>query len=213
MTPDLILLDCDGVIVDTEPTTNAAMAKNLAQYGMQVTAQDCIDMFVGGTIAGVGDQIREMGVPIPDDWADQMYQDMFAALRAGVDVFPGVFEFLDLAAEKNIPVCVISNGPLDKMKITLNPHGLWDRLDGRIYSGHTKGNAKPDPGMLIEAMDRFGADPTKTWMVDDSKSGLTAGIRAGVQTFAFVPSDAHLPDVAFSHRVFGFPDLSKFLAG
>ena len=213
MTPDLILLDCDGVIVDTEPTTNGALSKNLSKYGLQKTPEECIDLFVGGTMVGVGETVRGLGYALPDDWIDEIYTDMFNVLKQGVATYPDLFTFLDLADDMGIPLCVLSNGPMDKMKITLGQHGLWDRFGDRIYSGYSNANPKPDPGMLIEAMERFDAHPERTWMVDDSKNGITAGIRAGMETFAFVPEGMHLPAAKYDHRVYGYADLIARLRG
>lgn len=211
MKPDLILLDCDGVIVDTEPATNRVLSNNLRNYGLDLSPQQCIEQFVGGTLVKVGNRIRANGTPLPDHWVKEIYAQMFEELGRGVDTFPKVFDFLDRAECLGIPVCIISNGPLEKMKITLTPHNLWDRMGDRIYSGYTKGNSKPDPGMIIEAMDRFSVQPDKTWMVDDSASGLTAGIRAKVKTFAFVPDGEKIPDVAFDVRIKGFDELLALL--
>jgi len=211
MTPKLILLDCDGVLVDSEPVTNQVLASNLARYGMSLTMEDCINLFVGGTLAGVRDIVADQGITLPDTWVEEIYAEAFAALSQGVPVFPGLFEFLDLCDAQGIPVCVVSNGPMEKMQITLGPSGLWDRLQGRIYSGHAGHKPKPDPEMIFAAMARFEAAADQTWFVDDSGSGLTAGITAGVQTFAFVPEGQHLPDVAFHHRVKGFDELTQRL--
>ncbi len=210
-TPKLIMLDCDGVLVDTEPTTNQALADNLSGYGMTVTAQDCIEMFVGGTLPGVGDIVRAKGITLPETWVEEIYEAVFESLRAGVPTFPGVMAFLDAADQAGIETCVISNGPMAKMEISLGPSGLWDRMAGRIYSCHEHGPAKPDPGMLLSAAKRFGAEPSECIMVDDSVSGLTAGKRAGATTVAFTPDGDPLPKTTFDHHVNGFYALKDLI--
>ena len=211
MTPHLICLDCDGVIVDSERISNKVLADDLTSYGLPTTVQDCVEIWVGGTFGDIYEKVCAKGIALPDTWVTEIYEKVFAELRKGVPVFGGLFEFLDKADALNIPLVVVSNGPMNKMELTLNQHGLLDRLHGRIYSGYTKGNAKPDPGMILDAMTRFDATPERTWMVDDSRSGLTAGIRAGVQTFAFVPDGEHVPDVNFYQRVTGFDELLAIL--
>jgi len=77
-----------------------------------------------------------MGAVLPDDWVDQLYQDIFAALGKGVPVFDGVFDLLNALDTAGIATAIASNGPMRKMEITLRPTQLWDRFAPRIYSGH-----------------------------------------------------------------------------
>ncbi len=211
MKPNLILLDCDGVIVDSEPVTNGAIADNLRTYGLDMTTQECMDMFVGGTLSGVGDIVRNMGFNLPANWPDIIHDQAYDALRKGVPVFDNLHRFLDRADDLSVPVCVVSNGPMAKMEITLSQHDLWDRFQGKIFSAHAHGNPKPDPGMILSAMEKHGAAPAQTWMVDDSASGVKAGMRAGVHTFAFVPAGQSVPDTEFTQRVSGFGELLQML--
>ena len=188
MTPQLVIFDCDGVLVDSEPVTNKIIAANLTAHGLPLSEHDVGSMFIGGTIKGVALEATRMGAVLPDDWVDQLYQDIFAALGKGVPVFDGVFDLLNALDTAGIATAIASNGPMQKMEITLRPTQLWDRFAPRIYSGHDYA-PKPDPALIIHAMQVAGATPDTTVFIDDSVNGCGAGLAAGVTTFGFAPED------------------------
>ncbi len=185
MTPDLVIFDCDGVLVDTEIVTDRIISENLTRHGLPITPHDVHHLFAGGTMKGVGEEATRRGVVLPDGWVDQIYEEVFADLRKGVDVIEGVIPLLDRLQRSGIQTAVASNGPIPKMEITLKPSGLWERLDGRIYSGHDHG-AKPRPDMLLKIMSDLGVSPNQTVMVDDMPAGFLAAQAAGVRCFGYV---------------------------
>lgn len=196
MTPQLVIFDCDGVLVDTEPTTNAVIAEDLAGRGLAIAPEKVGALFLGGTMQGVGRTAKDMGADIPTDWLDIIYSKMFAALDRGVPVFDDVERFLDALESADIATAIASNGPMHKMKISLTPSGLFDRFEGRICSGHDY-TPKPNPHMIHHAMQQAGVSAAQTIFIDDSANGAKAGIAAGVRTFGFDPSGAftHLADL------------------
>lgn len=185
MIPKLVIFDCDGVLVDSEPATDRAMAANLARYGLNLSEDQVHQLFVGGTIKGAGEEAQRRGANLPENWVDEMYAEMFAVLRQGVDVLPGVIDLLDRIDAQGIKTAVASNGPVAKMEITLPPVHLWDRFRGRIYSGHDHG-AKPAPDMILKIMADAGVTADETVMIDDSMAGCMAAVNAGVQALGFV---------------------------
>jgi len=192
----LVIFDCDGVLVDTEPTTNKVISDDLGARGLTVSPDKIGAMFTGGTMQGVGVTAREMGADIPEDWLDIIYGKIFAALKQGVRVFEDVEAFLDALERQRIAVAIASNGPMHKMEVTLTPSGLKDRFLGLIYSGHDY-VPKPAPDMIHHAMAAAGVSAAETIFIDDSGNGAKAGVAAGVRTFGFDPSGAftHLQDL------------------
>ena len=146
MTAKAVIFDCDGVLVDSEPITNDILHENLNANGLTIAHDQIEDMFVGGTIAGVGETAREMGARLPDDWVSQIYDAIYARLREGTPPIAGVQAVLDALDARNIPYAVGSNGSLEKMEITLGQNGLWHRFEGRMFSAHVHGVSHPGNG-------------------------------------------------------------------
>lgn len=184
---DLVIFDCDGVLVKSERIANEILVENLSTYGLHVTLEESEDMFVGGTMAGVYQTALNMGAVLPDTWVETIYQAVYDRLRQGVDLMPGVVDLLDRLEALSIPYCVASNGSPDKMKITLGQHGLWDRFKDHMVSAHTHGVAKPDPGLFLKAAEPFGVQPDRAVVIEDSRNGVTAAIAAGMRCLALVP--------------------------
>lgn len=194
---ELVIFDCDGVLVDSEPLANTVLIENLATYGLHLTLEDTERLFVGGTIAGVHKTARGLGADLPDDWVDAMYAAIFDRLRQGVDLIPGIPDLLDHLDAEGIPFCVASNGPPDKMRITLGQNGLWERFEANMVSAHTHGVAKPAPGLFLKAAEPFGVSPDRVVVIEDSRNGVTAAARAGMRCLAYLPAGdgAHLEDL------------------
>ena len=147
MIPDLVIFDCDGVLVDTERLTAPIIAASLTHYGLPIDAREVDALFTGGTMNGVMIEGRKRGAKLPDTWLNEIYAAMFARLSHDVDVFDGVFDLLDALVERGVPHYIASNGPMEKMRNSLGPSGLWDRFEGRILSREHHA-AKPDPECL-----------------------------------------------------------------
>lgn len=185
MPPELVIFDCDGVLVDTEAVTNAVISDFLQQYGLIIPPNEIITLFSGGTMASVGVEATKRGAQLPNGWLDQIYGVVFDTLRQGVEVIEGVIGLIDALVAQDIAVAIASNGPMQKMEITLRPSGLWDRFAGRIYSGHQYG-PKPAPDMLFQIMTDAGVSRDNTVMIDDMPSGCRAAQAAGITCFGYV---------------------------
>ena len=186
MTPKLVIFDCDGVLVDTEPTTDRILAKRLTAAGFPIAEDAIAGMFIGGTIRGIADEAQRQGATLSENWVDDTYAEMFVALSQGVPVIDGVPTLLDRLDAAGVATAIASNGPMRKMEITLTPSGLINRFAGRIYSGHDY-PPKPAPDMIVHAMSVAGCSAAETVFIDDSVTGAKAGIAAGVRTLGFAP--------------------------
>ncbi|MBO9411985.1 MULTISPECIES: HAD family phosphatase [unclassified Ruegeria] len=182
---DLVIFDCDGVLVDSEPLSNQVLVENLSRYGLDLTLEDSVGFFLGGTMTGVRDKARALGADLPADWVDEVYAETYARLRGGVDLMPGVADLLATLDERGVPFCVASNGSPDKMQITLGQNGLWDRFRDVAFSAHVLGVAKPDPTLFLTAAEQFGAKAPV--VIEDSLSGVTAAMRADMRCLAYAP--------------------------
>ncbi len=178
---DLVIFDCDGVLVDSERLAVRTEVEILSELGWQLTATDIVERFVGRSAAYMHQEIeRHLGRSI--DWEAEFeprYQEVFERELVAV---PGVVEALDEIAA---PVCVASSGSHDKMQFTLGKTGLIDRFAGRIFSVDEVAHGKPAPDIFLFAAERMGASPDRCAVIEDSVSGVTAGLAAGMTVFAF----------------------------
>ncbi len=186
MKPKLVIFDCDGVLVDSEPVTDRTLSANLTRYGLPIPVEEVHHLFAGGTMKGAGEEARNRGAKLPDTWLEDIYAEVLTALRAGVPVLSGVFDLLDALETNGIATAVASNGPMVKMEVTLMPTNLWGRLEGRIYSGHDY-VPKPDPAMLLHACAVAGVDKSEAVMIDDTATGCRSALNAGIKCFGYRP--------------------------
>ena len=182
--PDLVIFDCDGVLVDSEPITNRLLRDDLAMRGLDLSLRDVMSLAVGGTMRGVAARATKMGAEIPDDWVSGFYEIMYAALAEGTPLIDGVSAVLDQLDQADIPYCVGSNGSLEKMTITLGQHpSVFARLQGRMFSAHEHGTAKPDPDLYLIAARSYGIPPDRCAVIEDSPAGCTAARAAGMPCY------------------------------
>jgi HAD superfamily hydrolase (TIGR01509 family) len=178
---DLVIFDCDGVLVDSERLAVRTEAKILSDLGWPLTESDIVERFVGRSAAYMQSEIeRHLGRGV--DWNaafEPRYREVFERELIAV---AGIVEALD---EITLPVCVASSGSHEKMRFTLGKTGLFDRFEGKIFSVDQVAHGKPAPDIFLFAADQMGALPNRCAVVEDSVSGVTAGLSAGMAVFAF----------------------------
>lgn len=204
MPPDLVIFDCDGVLVDSEPVTNRVMQKSFANYGLSLSLEDVMAHFVGGTMQGVKEMACKMGASLPEGWIDEIYVEMFQALEEECEPIEGALDALAALDASGIPYAVGSNGPHAKMEITLRQCGLLDRLKGRIFSREDVSKPKPSPDVYLHAAAILGAGAERCVVVEDSPTGAQAGVSAGMYTLGFAGHGNHnklasVCDSVFTH--------------
>ena len=183
--PKLVIFDCDGVVVDSEPLTLQLIRDDLAARGLPLDLTKTTDLFMGSTIAGAGAQAREMGADIPEDWVDLIYDKVFAALARKVESIPGIGAVLDRLDRQGIAYAIGSNGPHRKMEITLARCGLAARFAGRTYSREDVAAPKPAPDVYLLAASQAGVAPQDCVVIEDSATGSQAAVAAGMAVFGF----------------------------
>jgi HAD superfamily hydrolase (TIGR01509 family) len=178
---DLVIFDCDGVLVDSEHLAVRTEAEILSSLGWPLTEADIVERFVGRSAAYMHHEIeRYLGRSV--DWDAEFeprYREVFERELVAV---PGITEALDVITA---PMCVASSGSHDKMRFTLGKTGLLDRFDGCIFSVDQVAHGKPAPDIFLFAAETMGAAPDRCAVVEDSASGVTAGLAAGMAVFAF----------------------------
>ena len=188
--PAAVLFDCDGVIVDSEGPTFDLLIADLATRGLTLTRLQLETDFIGGTIETIAAKARVAGAVLPPDWVATIYARMYAMLAEGTRLIPGVVDAFDALDRAGIPYAVGSNGPVEKMQISLGQHGLIPRFTV-VLSGQALGRPKPAPDVYLAAAAACGARPADCVVVEDSPSGAQAALAAGMHCLGFAE---HGPD-------------------
>ena len=180
-----MIFDCDGVLVDSEPVTCAVMAEALSEIGLPTTAEECMRDYVGRWWPDCVEIIEaKLGHELPAGFTARYRERQNAALAAGVEPVTGVAEALDRVT---VAVCVASNGPLEKMRITLGAAGLLERFEGRMFSAADVERGKPAPDLFLHAAKAIGVAPSDCAVVEDTPLGIEAARAAGMGAFGFSP--------------------------
>lgn len=194
MPTPLIILDCDGVLVDSERITTILLAEVATELGWPVSPDESITLFKGRDLHLVQQDIEaRTGRPLGDEFIPD-YRDRMARrfTERGVPPVPGAADLLDWLDERRLPHAVASNAPHEKMLLTLgrigvNPRheqGWFTRFEGRRFSAYDIQRWKPDPDLFLHAARTMGADAEACIVVEDSPSGIRAGIAAGMRVVA-----------------------------
>ncbi len=180
---ELIIFDCDGVLVDSERLAIKVDVAVLAQLGWPLTETEVIDRFVGLSEAHFRQEIESyLGRSLPESWEAQLellYREAFLRELSAVE---GVEEVLDRIS---LPTCVASSGSQEKIRFTLGLTGLYDRFAGRIFSATQVARGKPAPDLFLYAAERMGVEPAACAVVEDSAKGVAAARAAKMQVLAY----------------------------
>jgi HAD superfamily hydrolase (TIGR01509 family) len=211
--PKLVIFDCDGVLVDSEPLTDAVMQKSFAHYGLDLPITQINSLFVGGTMTGAMHQARALGAALPDHWLKEIYTEIYSVLEQSVELVPGVIGVLDELDRAGIGYAIGSNGRTRKMEITLGRTGLLERFQGRFFSAQDCPAPKPAPDVYLKAAAHAGIDPVDCVVIEDSATGAKAGQAAGMRCFGYSAEtprdtlhpycDAVFDDMAELHALLG----------
>ncbi len=186
--PELIVFDCDGVLVDSEPIANRVMAEAVTALGWSLTTEDCIARFKGHHFDTVIAAVEaRLGRPVPGDWIPDLRAATHAAFERELRPVPGVIALLDVVAASGTATCVASQGPLEKMVISLGVTGLRARFEDRIFSAYQVERAKPHPDLFLFAARTMGVAPERCVVIEDSPLGVTAALAAGMSVLGFAP--------------------------
>jgi HAD superfamily hydrolase (TIGR01509 family) len=180
VTPDLVIFDCDGVLIDSELLSVRADVECLAEYGIELTAEEIIERYAG-TSSMVTDLEARHGRTLPgfDGRHRQLVRPLFEAeLRA----ISGVVAALDSLACRT---CVASSSSPERLQHTLSLVGLYDRFHPNIFSATMVARGKPAPDLFLYAAERMGAAPSRCLVVEDSLAGVAAARAAGMTALGF----------------------------
>ncbi len=182
-----VLFDCDGVLVDSESITNSVLRQMLIEMGWDISAEECIRIFIGKALKDQWEPILEhTGVHIDEAWIASFRARRDEALRTDLQPITGAVEAVKAIHElygENI-ACV-TGADRAKVEMQLEIAGLSEYFGDRVFSGMECAKSKPAPDVYLAAAASLGIDPEKALVIEDTATGATAGIGAGATVFGF----------------------------
>ena len=181
---ELIIFDCDGVLVDSEPLSAKVAATALAEFGVHLDAQTRQKSFTGLTFAAAVAKVRsDFGVELPPAYAIRHAQLLEQMFRQELKPMAGVVQMLK---SLRLPFCVGSNSSQARLAMTFEVTGLAHFFKGRIFSGEDVKEGKPAPDLFLHAAARCGVAPQNCLVIEDSPVGVVAAVKAGMPAIGFV---------------------------
>jgi HAD superfamily hydrolase (TIGR01509 family) len=203
----LVIFDCDGVLVDSETLAAELQVERFAEIGMPMTAGEIAERFLGRSTGFVNAAIAEhLGGPLTADrerYWEGRYRDL---MNERLRPIPGVVEAL---AQISLPVCVASSSGAQSIALKLSLCGLAERFGDRIFSATQVQHGKPAPDLFLLAAERLGADPSRCAVIEDSPVGVQAGRAAGMRTFAYAGGGTVADDRLQGEATIVFDDMRR----
>jgi HAD superfamily hydrolase (TIGR01509 family) len=182
---ELVIFDCDGVLVDSEPILNRVFAETLTEAGFRITYEEVVRQFMGKSLATCLEIIEATyGRPLPSNFVEYCKEREFAAFHQELQSTPGIAAILE---QITLPRCVASNSSQRHIQLALTLTGLLPHFEGKLYSAYDVDRPKPFPDLYLHAAEQMGTDPERCVVIEDSVPGVQAGYAAGMTVFGYAP--------------------------
>jgi HAD superfamily hydrolase (TIGR01509 family) len=211
---ELVIFDCDGVLVDSEVLSSRAHAEALTRHGYPITAEQERDRFLGVSDREARLIVEaEIGRRLPDDFENQMQQ---AALQLYADHLGLIPHVAETVASLSLPKCVASSGTPEKIRHGLSCAGIYELLAPHIFSAVQVNRGKPAPDLFLFAAEQMKASPARCIVIEDSRAGITGARAAGMTVLGFHGGSHCTPRHAAALRAAGahetFDDMRQLPA-
>ena len=189
---DAVLFDCDGVLVDSEPITNGILRDMLEESGWALSPAECMRIFLGKAVKDEAALIEaHTGQPLTEAWMLRFRERRNAGLVAGVKPIAGAVQAVARIHELyQGRIACASGADRFKVELQLQQCGLMACFKGHIFSGHELPRSKPFPDVYLAAAAALGVDPRRCAVVEDTVTGVMAGVAAGATVFGYSPAQA-----------------------
>jgi HAD superfamily hydrolase (TIGR01509 family) len=196
--PGLIIFDCDGVLVDSEPLALRVLIEGIAERGVTIGEALAYERFLGRSLSSVIETVqRDFGVVLEADALDRMRDRLYALFREELRAVTGIAQTLSVLG---VPACVASSSQMERIRLSLELTGLAPFFGDRIFSAAMVANGKPAPDLFLLAASQMHTDPARCIVIEDSPAGIEAAKRAGMRVFGFT-GGSHARTAAHRHRI------------
>ncbi|GJD94901.1 HAD family hydrolase [Methylobacterium iners] len=180
---DLVIFDCDGVLVDSEPISLRCLTDGLNRIGVPIDVDTVRVRFAGTSMPSIMDHLaRDYGIVAPEGFVAAVKAETLRAFDEGLQAMPGVAEFV---AALTLPCCVASSSDPVRLRHSLGLTGLLHLFEGRIYSATMVSRGKPAPDLFLYAAHAMGTASERCLVIEDSVPGVTAARAAGMRVAGF----------------------------
>jgi HAD superfamily hydrolase (TIGR01509 family) len=185
--PQLVIFDCDGVLVDSETISNDVLARMLSAEGLSTTLSEARRAYQGLLLDEVlASAQAKLGRALPEGWLTRYEQKRAEVFRRELQPVPGAAEAVRQVRAAGISVCVASQGKLEKTRLSLRLTGLRDLFAAEaLFSAHTVPRGKPHPDLFLHAARTMGTEPARCVVVEDTPSGVTAAVAARMRALGY----------------------------
>jgi HAD superfamily hydrolase (TIGR01509 family) len=207
---DLIIFDCDGVLVDSEPIVNRVFVEMLEELGFTLDFEGSLREFAGSSMSNrLRVTQQRLGWVAPQDFSSHFDRRLNKVMESELRPVPGVAEVL---GKLSLPWCVASNGGQEDMRFRLQKAGLLRWFDGKMFSASEVSEGKPAPDIFVHVAKRMGVEPSRCAVIEDSLPGVQAGVAAGMVVFGYARLTSHQTLQKAGARVFeGMTELPRLL--
>lgn len=185
--PQLVIFDCDGVLVDSEVISNRVLARILTAEGLPTTLAEARRDYQGLLLSDIFERARDrLGRELPQDLSSRYERERAESFRRELQPVSGAAEVVERIRTAGIDVCVASQGKLEKTRLSLDITGLRHLFPERaLFSAWSVPRGKPHPDLFLHAAAKMGVQPGHCVVVEDTPSGVLAGVSAGMRVFGY----------------------------
>ena len=209
----LVIFDCDGVLVDSEPLSLACLTAGLNRIGVPIDVETVRRRFAGTSMVSIMEHItRDYPVTPPAGFVDEVKAETLATFDRELKAMRGVAEAIRAVG---LPVCVASSSDPVRLRHSLTLTGLLPLFSGHVFSSAQVARGKPYPDLFLFAAERMGVAPDACLVIEDSVPGVTAALAAGMRVAGFTGGGhwKHDPtgaDLAAAGAATIFTDFTNF---
>ena len=196
MNPELIIFDCDGVLVDSEPISMSCLRLALAEISVEVSEQDALQRFLGVSVKTMRQRVEnEWGHELSDEFMHNLQERTLTTLRAELKPIAGIG---NVVANLNQRFCVASSSVPERIQLSLQTAGLWHYFEPHVFSSSMVSKGKPAPDLFLHAAEQMDVTPHHCLVIEDSTAGVQAAKAAGMSVLGFT-GGSHLSPIKASH--------------
>ncbi|MEB2845527.1 HAD-IA family hydrolase [Rhizobiales bacterium RZME27] len=194
----LVIFDCDGVLVDSEPVSVRVLVTALNRHGIDMAEEEAYTRFLGRSLATMTQVMdEEYGFHTGPEFLEGLRVDLYERFKTELQAISGIADTVDRLGCAH---CVASSSQPERIRLSLSLTGLIEKFEPNIFSASMVENGKPAPDLFLHAAEKMGYDPANCIVVEDSPAGIEAAQRAGMTALAFT-GGSHTHIAGYRERI------------